>query len=361
MPLKNFFKKKKLSPDESREKQIKKAESKKLKYQQKKQRIKEYLDKSGFDIDIKKLSKTFFNISACLNVIFSGWIIYIYYFPNEGFSWSQILKSLLLLWTLGSGFLIAVFWIAFYVIIDLRIYKRKIEVEQVLPDFLQLTAANINAGMTIDRALWFAVRPRFGVLANEIEIVAKDTMGGADLKIALEKFAKKYDSLILKRSISMLNEGVEAGGQIGELLNRIALDIQEQRTMIQEMAANITTYTIFIAFATIVAAPILFSLSGVFIEVLAKLGTVLGNSTKAAAGAGFALSFSGAGVTISDFTIFAVVYLMMTSIFSAMMIGTIKKGNIKASLKLVPIFIAIALTIYIVGKIVAGKLIGLFF
>src|SRR3989338_1174040 len=100
--------------------------------------------------------------------------------------------------------------------------------------------------MTIDRALWYAVRPRFGVLAKEI-------MGGADLKESLEKFALRYDSTLLKRVVSMINEGIEAGGEIGELLNRIALDIQQQKSMLKEMSANVTTYVIFISFATVVA------------------------------------------------------------------------------------------------------------
>ena len=42
----------------------------------------------------------------------------------------------------------------------------------VLADFLGLTSSNISAGMPIDRALWFAVRPKFGILAREIEEVA---------------------------------------------------------------------------------------------------------------------------------------------------------------------------------------------
>jgi len=41
------------------------------------------------------------------------------------------------------------------------------------------------------RALWYAVRPRFGVLAREIEIVAKQTMSGEELDKALIRFFKK--------------------------------------------------------------------------------------------------------------------------------------------------------------------------
>jgi len=199
------------------------------------------------------------------------------------------------------------------------------------------------------------------VLAKEIEMVAKETMSGTDLKTALERFAARYDSVTLKRSVSMLNEGVEAGGKIGDLLNKIAINIQEQRSMLKEMSANVTTYVIFIAFSTIVAAPFLFAMSGVLIEVVHSLGSVLGSSTNVAAGVGLAMTFSGTGVTPSDFRVFAIVSLIMTSLFSAMMISIIKKGNVKSGVKYIPVFITVSLTIYLITQGLAGKLLGLFF
>jgi archaellum biogenesis protein FlaJ (TadC family) len=198
-------------------------------------------------------------------------------------------------------------------------------------------------------------------LAKEIETVAKETMSGADLKTALERFASRYDSAILKRAISMLNEGVQAGGEIGELLNRIALDIQEQKTMLKEMSANVTTYVIFISFATVVAAPILFALAGILINVVSNLSTALGGTTNVAVNIGLPLTFSGTGVTISDFRIFAVVSLMITSLFSAMMTATIRKGNMQSGVKYIPIFIILSLTIYFIATKVLDNIIELFF
>ena len=266
-----------------------------------------------------------------------------------------------MLWVFIFVLLIIALWLVFYLAVDLKIFKRKGDIEEVLPDFLQLTASNINAGMTIDKALWFAVRPRFGVLAKEIETIAKETMSGADLQAALEKFASRYDSILLKRSVSMINEGVQAGGKIGELLNRIALDIQEQKSMLKEMSANVTTYVIFITFATVAAAPFLFALSGILIEVVGNLGAAFGGTTNAAAAAGIPLSFSGTGVTQTDFRIFAAVSLTLTSLFSAMMNSTIKKGNIKSGVKYIPIFIAISLSLYFVAQNIGGKLLSVFF
>jgi pilus assembly protein TadC len=248
-----------------------------------------------------------------------------------------------------------------YIFVDLKIFRRKVDIEDVLPDYLQLTASNIKAGMTIDRALWYAVRPRFGVLAKEIELVAKETMRGEDLKTALQKFADKYESILLKRSINLLIEGIDAGGEIGGLLNKIAANIQENKIMQKEMAANITTYVIFISFATIAAAPVLFALSGMLVQVLTGFGTSLGGMTSAAASAGLGLSFSGSGIKYADFRIFAITSLLITSFFSAVIIATIKKGSAKMGLKYIPIFMFITVSLYLIIDLALGKAVGVFF
>ena len=364
LSLKNIFKKKSDAPDAEKrieffKKKYKLAKKKKLARQERKQKLKDYIERAGIEVNTKKLSVIFFNAAVLINLAISAYLIY-YFSVTYGIKWSTIVASMVVLWIFVFILLVFALWIIFYIAVDLKIFKRKVDIEEVLPDFLQLTAANISAGMTIDKALWYAVRPRFGVLAKEIETVAKETMSGVDLKIALEKFASRYDSSILKRSVSMLNEGIEAGGQIGDLLNRIAVNIQEQKILTKEMSANVTTYVIFITFATIAAAPFLFALSGVLISVVQTLGTSLSATKTAAANVPIGLSFSGTGVTQSDFKIFAVISLMITSLFSAMMISTIKKGNVKSGVKYIPIFIVVSVTIYFIVQGFAQKLIGIF-
>lgn len=366
LSLKNLFKKAKTEAKPTSFDSIdflkikyKKEQQKRRKLQERKQRLKFYIKMAGFDISMQKLSKTFFNIAIVVNLAISSFLIY-YFSVTYGITWSTVVATMIVLWVLVFILLIIGLWVIFYMAVDLKIFKRKVDIEEVLPDFLQLTASNINAGMTIDKALWYAVRPRFGVLAKEIETVAKETMGGADLKLALERFADRYDSLILKRAISMINEGVEAGGEIGELLNRVALDIQEQKALMKEMSANVTTYVIFITFATVVAAPILFALSGILIDVVENLGSALGSVTSVAATSGIPISFSGTGVTQTDFKIFAVVSLILTSLFSAMMTSTIKKGNVKAGIRYIPIFITISVVLYFIGQSIGGRMLSIF-
>jgi len=363
--LRNIFGKRNVQekPDGSIEffkKKMKKAQQKQADAQHRKQRLKQYIERSGLDIEHKRLSRIFFNVAIFTNLGVSAYLIY-YFSTNYGITWSTVVASMLVLWFLIFFLLLFAIWILFYLAVDLKIFRRKVDIEEVLPDFLELTASNINAGVTIDKAMWFAVRPRFGVLAKEIENIAKETMSGADLKSALERFAGRYDSAILKRSVNMLNEGIEAGGKIGDLLNRIALDIQEQKALFKEMSANVTTYVIFISFAAVVAAPMLFALSGVLIQVVQNLSSALGSTTSAAANSGIPLTFSGAGVKLTDFKIFAVFSLVLSSLFSAIMISTIKKGNAKSGIKFIPMFIIISVTLYFAAQGIAGKLIGLFF
>jgi pilus assembly protein TadC len=356
-----FFGKKKIEKKERSieyfKKQIKLKGKKKTVVQERRHKLRFYLEKAGLSIDPKSLSKKLFNLCVFINLVASAFLIY-HFSVTWGITWSTILVSIATLWALVFIVLLFILWVLFYIVIDLKIFKRKVDIEDVLPDYLQLTASNIKAGMTIDRALWYAVRPRFGVLAREIETVAKETMRGEDLKTALQIFADKYDSVLLKRSISLMIEGLEAGGEIGNLLNKIAINIQENKIMKKEMAANVTTYIIFISFATVAAAPLLFALSGVLIKVISTLGSTLGGIGSAAAGTGFALSFSGSGIRYNDFRIFAIISLLITSFFSAMIIATIKRGSAKLGFKYIPIFMVITVILFLIADKVLGKMIG---
>jgi Flp pilus assembly protein TadB len=317
-------------------------------------RLKYYTEKAGISFISKRISKIIFNICIAINLLISFYIIYWFAtYIKEGFFYLFLI--MLYVWIVVFSVSLLVLWVSFYIIIDLRIFKRKVGIEEVLADFLQLTSANIRAGMPIDRALWYAVRPQFGVLANEIEIVAKETMSGEDLDDALKRFANKYDSITLKRSINLLIEGIDAGGEVGELLNKIANDIQESKIMKKELAANVMTYVIFISFATIFAAPMLFALSSYLLDIINNL--MLKMDVPAGV-TNFSISFSGAGVSMHDFRIFAYTCLVITSFFSSIIIATISKGEIKAGVKYIPMFIASTIILFWIFSAIIGSVFG---
>lgn len=324
--------------------EIRKEREKKRKetIKQKKYKLKNYLSKAGIYVDAKTVSKKIFDISIVINFIISAYVIY-YFSINYNYTIYYAIINMIILWTVIFAALLVLIWLAFHIILDLRIFQRKVSIEMVLPDFLQLTSANIRAGMPIDQSLWYAVRPRFGILAKEIEIVAKETMSGTDLKDALRAFTAKYDSNTLKRSFNLLIEGMDAGGEVGDLLNKISINISEANLLKKEMSANVTSYVIFISFATLVAAPFLFALSSQLLNILTTLTSTISVPSNSM------ISFSGAGITQLDFRIYSILSIVFTSTFSALIIAIIKKGHVKEGISTVPKFIAVSLGFYFLG------------
>ncbi len=358
----SLFKKKpkKESPDEVQEKDIRKLfrakdkeKKKKITAAERKRKLVMYLEKSGLELDQQQLSKRLFYASIGITLLFT--FLYVYLDVSSESTVAGIFGHVLILWTLGLLCVWGIVWIIFRIYLDLLIFRRKLSIEEVLPDFLQLTSANLRAGMPIDRALWFAVRPRFGVLAKEIEDVAKRTIAGEALDQALLDFAKRYDSQTLLRSVYLLNEGMDAGGDVGDLLNKIAINITEMRGMRKEMAANVMTYVIFITFASIVAAPALFSLSNQLLTIVQKIaGNVAGSTGTQSTGFGLTINISDDTISLTNYKIFAYICLTMTSVFSAVIVATIKKGNVKEGLQYIPIFIIVALIVFFIGSHVLG-------
>ncbi|MBD3163916.1 hypothetical protein GF323_01840 [Candidatus Woesearchaeota archaeon] len=340
------------------EKNKKKKPGKKEKAKKPRKRLQKLLEKSGLNISKDKLTKVIFDSVVIINILISAYIILIFSF-NEEFTLSYLLVVMLFVWIIGFIALMLLAWLVFYVFIDFRVYQRKVGIEDVFPDFLQLTSANIRAGMPIDQALWHAIRPNFGVLAKEMEDVAKQTMSGSDLEDALRGFAEKYDSPLLKRSISLLIEGLAAGGEIGELLDRISTNIQQSKIMEKEMSASVTTYAIFISFAAVLAAPFLLALSSQLLIIIKGIVSTIEIPETGASQ--MPIGITDVSVAHSDFMIFAYFTLTITSFLSACIVATIKKGNIRAGFRYLPLFVFSTLVLFfILNKLLGYAMSGIF-
>lgn len=308
----------------------------------------EFLEKAGVDQNPRMLNKKILIFA----VSFTGFLVFATIITSIilGSFFMDALLVIFLIATLVFVGIYALSLVAFFFYLDLRIYRRTKELEDVLPDFLQLTSANISAGMPIDRALWLAVRPRFGVLAKEIEEIAKANIAGEDLNAALINFSNKYNSRILKESINLLIAGIESGGEIGLLLNKISINISETRLMQKEIAANVMTYVIFISVATIVAAPFLFALSSQLLSTTKQITQNIDMDETSSSSSFLKFDFSNEGVKLTDFNNFALMIMIFSSFFSVAIISVIRKGNVKGGLKLFPIFLAVSLVIFYISK-----------
>ena len=283
--------------------------------------------------------------------IVSSMIFFLFGFGLEGF----LLGG-------GVGFAVVILtYLIFMFIAD----ARASQIEKVLPDALQLISANVRAGMTVDRAIWLSARPEFGVLEEEIKMVGARTMGGKTLKAALTEMTKTVKSTILDRTIKLLLEGIESGGELAHLLEEVANNVRVTQTLKKEIKASVMTYSIFILFAAVIAAPFLFSISIFFVDTMtnlwgsADLGTAVTGSTM-----GMGSMFQkakGPQILASDLYWFSVAVLSVTSFFGSLTIGLIQTGKEKNGLRLIPGLFIGSISILTIASMVVKMLFQGFF
>jgi hypothetical protein len=142
--------------------------------------------------------------------------------------------------------------------------------------------------------------------------------------------------------VNLIIEGIHSGGKLADILNKIAINMQENTILQKEMAANVTTYVIFISFATVGASPFLFGLSMQLLVVIKSIAGSLGGG----GGGGVGLTINPDVVKQSDFRIFSYVVLSISALMSACIVSVIRKGTIKDGIRILPFFWLISVALY---------------
>lgn len=260
---------------------------------------------------------------------------------------------------IGGNFLIAIValfavFFGFQLLIDLLIVligdKRGKFVEEVLPDALQLMAANIRSGLTPDKALLFTARPEFGSLEKELRFAASKAVAGEPLEEALMAMGNRIKSRIIGRTFALIVEGMRKGGEMASLLEQTAEDIRNLKLLKKEIAAQVGMYAIFIFIAVGLAAPLLFGFSTYLVETMSNIGSTLklGEATKYATVGGLRISFVYFSPDFLRFYSFSL--LAINSIFGSLLIGLLQEGNEKAGIKYIPILLLLNISIFLACK-----------
>jgi pilus assembly protein TadC len=231
-----------------------------------------------------------------------------------------------------------------YFYLDIKIYQRTREMEELLPDYLQVVASNLKGGLTFENALWGAIKPQFKVLANEMAEVAKKVMTGYSVKRALLELSQKYDSPMLRRSVDLIISEVESGGNIADLLEHIVEHLKETKALKEELSASAIAYVIFISVIVVVVSPLLFALSYNLLIVI--LGFIENLASATARAGVLPFSISTGNVNPNDFKIFSVSTIIVISFFASLIVSIVEKGNIKAGLKYIPPYLFGSLFFY---------------
>ncbi|MCS7109695.1 MAG: type II secretion system F family protein [Candidatus Micrarchaeota archaeon] len=301
------------------------------------------ISEAGFEMDAEYAAGLFF-----LYVLFSLIIsvgISLFLFKNP----IIIIFSIITVTVILVGLL--------YQYIELKIDERRNEIEKVLPDFLQLAAANVRAGMQIEKALWYAAKPEFGLLSKEMEIASKRMFGGETINEALDKMAERINSRYFDRTVELIKEGIESGGEIAGILEKTALDLRNQQIMKKEISTSMIMYSIFIGFSAAVGAPFLYVVSSKLISLFEKLWVNQPISGFAANPYARINPISPA-INSTEFNLFAITIIIITTFIATLIISVIQTGRKSNFIKYIFPFLVVSLLVFYVGRIIIDRIFG---
>lgn len=230
-------------------------------------------------------------------------------------------------------------------------------IESVLPDALQLMSSNLRTGVTIDKALFMAARPEFGPFKKELDRVGKEVAVGKDLVKSLKDLSLRIKSAKLEKTVYLIVSGIRSGGDLAPLLEKTAQDLRNQEIMDKKIRASIDMYKIFIFIAIGLAAPFLFALSSIVVEVLTKsfAGVEMPKSTI------MPIAFGGMSMSIGFVKTFSLVFISTNCILGSLVLGLISKGKAKEGAKyIIPLIFLSVGVFFAVRILMSGAMAGLF-
>jgi pilus assembly protein TadC len=255
---------------------------------------------------------------------------------------------------------IAVF-LAFFVLLHgfliLAVDRRTRFIETILPDALQLMAANIKSGFIPSRAMLLSARKEFGPLSEAIKKSGKEMMTGKPLQESLEEIPGNIKSEVLETTIRLITRGIRSGGQLVSLFEETANDIRRKESIKKEVKANILMYGIFIGFAGAVGAPVLYALSAFLVSTISGMGANMQIPQDVATKLPI-INFGSVGVSPDFLFMFSIAAILITTVFGGLIMGLIDSGKERSGVKYIPFLVGISLTIYFVARVAISGIFG---
>jgi pilus assembly protein TadC len=313
-------------------------------------KFKRLAHKAGYDTIFDSVAIIFI-ASVLLAITFIAGFTY-YIEGNDTF-------TLVLLFSAGiliSFLVIFIFLMVVYVLfLDYKAYLRMRFMEEMLPDFFMQFSENIKSGLTLDQSLARSIRPEQGVIYEEMNLVVKNIMTGAEVSDALRKFLDLYDSETLRRNFSLVIEAIEGGGKVGEVIDSIIEELRQTKKLRDEMTTSVLNYIIFISMIVIFIAPALFAASR---ELLILMGNFVESLLRSSSR--LPISIKKVSITPDDFTFFATWSLGIIGLFASLIIGVFRTGRIKDGLKFIPFFVTLSVAAYFLVSMVLHNIVGSF-
>ncbi len=124
--------------------------------------------------------------------------------------------------------------------------RRKEDVQRALPDFLDMVASTVGAGLSLNAALAYAVDAAPGALGDEIKEALSEMRLGRARAEALKAASDRLNQAEFTTTVAAIIHAERLGSNIGKILNELADDTRTHRIFIvEEHAAKLPVKMVF--------------------------------------------------------------------------------------------------------------------
>jgi tight adherence protein C len=123
---------------------------------------------------------------------------------------------------------------------------RKRSIQKSLPEFLDMVASTVQAGLALNSALGYAVEAAPGPLGEEIKESLSEIRLGRARADALRAVGERTNQPALRNALRVMTQAERLGANIAKILTDLADDARNQRLMlVEEMAAKLPVKMVF--------------------------------------------------------------------------------------------------------------------
>lgn len=162
----------------------------------------------------------------------------------------------LLLWSLtglaaGFGILLVIFtafvgaYVPFFTL-NRAAERRKGAIQKSLPEFLDMVASTVQAGLALNAALGYAAEAVPGPVRDEIKEALSQIRLGQSRADALRAVGERTNQPALRNALRVMTQAERLGANITKMLNNLAEDARHHRLMlVEEMAGKLPVKMVF--------------------------------------------------------------------------------------------------------------------
>lgn len=213
-----------------------------------------------------------------------------------------------------------------------REHKRVRLLEERFPDFLRDIASSHKGGLTLAQATAIAARGEYGPLTPEVKKMADQLSWNVPFTVALEQFAERVRTPLVRRAISLILQANKSGGATTDVLLAAARDAREIKSLENERKLSMGLYTVVIYITFFVFLGVAAILYANFVPQLVEASEAAA-AQSSAGGLSGVKGVGGEVLRLQDFQLFYFMAAVMQGLGDGVVAGLMGNGRVSLGLR----------------------------